>query len=356
MSAKYEFPCQLCDKRLSEKKALENHIRSRHTFERPFKCGTCNKAYASSESLSIHRRTHFATKPFQCGVCSRQFITGQLLRNHRMTHDTSRTRTHKCDKCSKSFFTLNQLRAHQLVHSSLKPFQCEICEKKFLHKGNLKKHRLNVHIRREKSFRCPRCPFKTHGKNYLANHIIKLHDKWKRKCFECIFCKKIAHTRSHLESHLRHHIQERPFFCQICDKEFSATGSRSQHMKRVHSPNRKLEFGCHFCPKRCFDKGDLVKHMRTHTGEKAHKCNECGKDFGTNAELKRHYIHKHTSERPFKCDVCPKRFKFFARLNVHRKLHDKSLEKRSSRQSWIDTSKTSRKTIARNPPKIRMKF
>ena len=45
--------------------------------------------------------------------------------------------------------------------------------------------------------------------------------------------------------------------------------------------------------------------MRTHTGEKPHKCSECVKVFASRQGLKQHsYIH--TAEKPHKCNQCGK--------------------------------------------------
>ena len=54
---------------------------------------------------------------------------------------------------------------------------------------------------------------------------------------------------------------------------------------------------CNHCDK-CFSRGgDLLRHKRTHTGEKPYKCKHCGKCFTQIASLKRH-TRLHTGEKP----------------------------------------------------------
>ena len=47
---------------------------------------------------------------------------------------------------------------------------------------------------------------------------------------------------------------------------------------------------CGFCGRVCYSRSDMVKHQRTHTGEKPYKCEICGKCYRTTSHLNRHKV------------------------------------------------------------------
>lgn len=64
----------------------------------------------------------------------------------------------------------------------------------------------------------------------------------------------------------------------------------------------------------------LAVHMRTHTGEKPHKCTYCHMAYRQNADLNKH-LRKHVGENTYKCDLCSASFRLVKDLTVHQNEH-----------------------------------
>lgn len=89
------------------------------------------------------------------------------------------------------------------------------------------------------------------------------------------------------------HTDNRPHQCKICHKEFSRKGNLVRHL-RAHTGEKPL-FQCEICHKEL--KGHLARHRRTHTGEKPFQCEICPSRFAQKYALKLH-SQVHTGEKP----------------------------------------------------------
>ncbi|KAJ8311511.1 hypothetical protein KUTeg_010866, partial [Tegillarca granosa] len=78
---------------------------------------------------------------------------------------------------------------------------------------------------------------------------------------------------------------------------------------------------CNYCGKICNTKTWLRRHRRTHTNERPHKCEECGKTYRQYGHLLKHKISHNPEHRPHMCDICGKTFSYIDSLKSHKKLH-----------------------------------
>lgn len=77
---------------------------------------------------------------------------------------------------------------------------------------------------------------------------------------------------------------------------------------------------CLYCSYTSSLKCNLLRHERTHTGEKPFPCPHCNFRCSQNSDLKKH-IRIHTGEKPFACSHCPYRSSRKESLRSHMRTH-----------------------------------
>ena len=99
-------------------------------------------------------------------------------------------------------------------------------------------------------------------------------------------------------------VQQKKFKCETCDKAFSQSGDLVRHM-RTHSGVKP--YACELCDKAFSQAGNLASHMLTHTGVKPWVCQTCGRAFTKSSNLASHML-THSGEKPYMCEMCGKAF------------------------------------------------
>ena len=121
-----------CQKKFSDNYHLVRHIKSCHTLEKPYKCLKCEKRFAISERLAqhvkIYHKRNYQTLKCSHENCEFQTILEDRLKQHLVKHQTSRKFI--CEVCDKLFLTRYELirhkkRFHQLRQFDTKETNCD---------------------------------------------------------------------------------------------------------------------------------------------------------------------------------------------------------------------------------------
>lgn len=153
--------CILCDERFTNVDNLKRHIQY-HTGEL-VKCDTvsettknteehqdhvqgsrhCSQCRKSFKSCSVHYINKETDKPFSCDICNKEFRAKYNLKIHINIHN----RTHyECDTCGRMFNKARACKKHKRTHVRRRPpFSCNTCGTKFKQKVQYVFH-IKVHI------------------------------------------------------------------------------------------------------------------------------------------------------------------------------------------------------------------
>ncbi|CRK95900.1 CLUMA_CG009346, isoform A [Clunio marinus] len=335
------YQCDICGLKTSRKTHLANHVNTHNDFRtKKFHCQICESSFFDKGSLQFHiLNVHEKPKHLTCSLCRRTFATEEGLKNHklqphRLNHKVS------CKLCGKMISKVN-LQIHlRRMHSSIRRYQCDICEKKFCTKADLAHHMIrHINLKhRTRDYHCQICESSFFDKGTLQFHILNVHEKPKH--LTCSLCRKSFRTEEGLKNHkLRPHKVNEPceicgksirnlkmhlnimhfstirYQCDICGKKISSKTYLAYHVNN-HKDFRTKDFHCQICRSSYFDKKTLKSHIRN-VHEKKLTCLLCGKTFKKKESLKNHKLLPHH----FRCDICGKRFPTKHLILRHQNMH-----------------------------------
>uniref|UniRef100_UPI00398E3EC7 histone H4 transcription factor n=1 Tax=Pristiophorus japonicus TaxID=55135 RepID=UPI00398E3EC7 len=167
------FQCSHCSKRFATERLLRDHMRHHVNY---YKCPFCDMTCPAPSALRNHIKfRHSDEKPFRCEYCEYSCKNLVDLRKHLDTH--SEDPTYRCEFAGCTFSARSQysIKSHyRRVHEGdLEPrYKCHVCDKCFTRGNNL-----TVHLRKKHQFKWPsghpRFRYKEHEDGYMRLQLVR---------------------------------------------------------------------------------------------------------------------------------------------------------------------------------------
>ncbi|XP_058820241.1 zinc finger protein 287-like [Topomyia yanbarensis] len=297
--------------------------KNENTLQEWFSCEICYKKHSSQKALDYHKTYQRNKKMRTCVYCKLILHSVRKRKQHEQLHKTlPEDYEINCCGCDQ-MVPLKQLGIHseqfhkktnQVFNSK---FVCDVC---FLDCGF--KHRLEYHQSKQE---LPKVT-KNVERHSHSDKVFEAPtaDIDGRQRFICDICEKHFSTKGNLKSHHSlHATTEKPFKCIHCEKDFSKKSNFNVHMLRAHSNDSA--FRCTMCSKRFKCATNLKTHMRVHTKERPYSCTFCPKRFAHLSDKRRHEI-VHSGNYPYRCNLCNKPFTRKTVSERHQEICNKRLE------------------------------
>lgn len=136
--------CCFCQKILSSRLSIQQHLRNSHLKTKKMLCDSCPKYFSSRHAISEHVKIH-RKNVFACNVCDYTSALKSSFKNHQLNH-AGKVECHICNR------KVIWLRLHMEIHRPKVP--CPICQKEFSLKSNMKRH---MRTHKEKLQKCEIC-------------------------------------------------------------------------------------------------------------------------------------------------------------------------------------------------------
>lgn len=307
-----------------------------------YKCKFCLQYFTSTAERALHEKLHSTRKLLKCTNCSRKFKRLCNLKTHMQTH-IGHPQTFKCFMCSEAFTQRHELRVHFYINHTSgskeaipqnctdtektigpesgpkfhswkfylkclrdrskfsngeeRPFQCDICLRRFKQSGNLKSH-WDTH-RKDKRFKCNMLPCQRSfgDKRGLTRHLALMHKDNEVGITSTApgIAKDSTVEKTNIPSVIPMTLEMQED--NLCRKEnvpnVNELPTRNTFVKNSKllstscKSKRKVDkiFACQVCGKSFPRHDHLIRHMGTHA---SFKCSGCDMTFVGKKSLRRH--------------------------------------------------------------------
>ncbi|XP_045472632.1 ras-responsive element-binding protein 1-like isoform X2 [Harmonia axyridis] len=325
------YRCPVCERNdFDSVSVLENHMEDNHP-DYPAKCHQCGIVFSNQKQVEVHRAAvHENVNPKHSVVgfkdltfvdfSSQKFPHIARYECEKNLHKGSGSLKFQCNKCNRAFPCSNALEFHEkdcresgagLDLTSQKLTEVEVRRNDFFSRLNLQD------VSPEKNIR--ETPGKTefrllpdnnkdladiqtiismttsgsllqqlqHKTNEMANNLQKSEVQQEGGKNE------EEETQDAFAVEFRKMKLKGEFPCRLCTAVFPNLRALKGHNRAHLNGNNNGSYRCNMCPHSSVDKAALIRHMRTHNGDRPYECSLCNYAFTTKANCERHLRNRH---------------------------------------------------------------
>ena len=162
-------------------------------IEEIISCPACEFTDKTQKNINCHVKTTHPDFRYSCSICDKTFGNYSTKFKHDKEHTSP---SHFCGECGKGFHYSSELQRHSPVHSTVLPYGCQSCDKRYAQKKSLTRHE------------------RSHNPQII-------------KCSEC---DKVVDTEERLYSHFRG--AHGRGYDAPCGENFQWPGTRSRHQRK----------------------------------------------------------------------------------------------------------------------------
>lgn len=251
-------------------------------------------------------------KPHTCEVCNKTFAQKSNLRDHLQTHSGNKPN----DLKARVYGNTKKADTPYTEPVKLGHLACETCQQTFSNFVDLKKH-LFTHTKKD-NHTCDICQKTFSLKADLTQHAMTHSEAVDLRTFSCEICQEAFSNFSALRSHLLTHPEEDSESSEDSPEEYAQSEDLGEHVMTRSGAGKAGAHTCLVCHKAFSSFSDLQNHLLTHTTEEK----SSNRKAYQKAPTRRSEFKQSTHTEPVRlgnhvCETCQRVFSNFSELKNH---------------------------------------
>lgn len=223
--------CVICRQAIPIKCNMSRHMQDLHNLSLKktpnstiYECIICEVDFKNVADFSQHAWVH--TGVHECHVCAKRFSSKVLYDTHYKMHlamQCDSGKQFKCTICKEQMVDKYAYAHHMQGHGD--HGKCPICSK-YVKNDELSNH-IEKHEVSDGKFKCPHCSLISNSHSQFEVHVNRFH--LQNRPYQCDICKKRFYSKHLMRTHIKRHMGSEN--CSLCERKFTRKWHLDLHMR-----------------------------------------------------------------------------------------------------------------------------